>query len=221
AEVVRAHNPMLSKKAARGRSVELLRLVGVPSPEMRSRQYPHEFSGGMRQRVLIAIATANSPRLLIADEPTTALDVTVQAEILEAIAMAQGETGAASILVTHDFGVIAEMADRVAVMYAGRIVELAAVTTIFSTPMHPYTAALLASLPQAARAGERLVPIEGTPPNLAELPVGCPFEPRCGIGHGRIRCRSARPALARVGPSHASACHYPAETVAPIVEERS
>jgi oligopeptide/dipeptide ABC transporter ATP-binding protein len=211
-EALRAHDPSVGKRSARAHAVELLRHVGVPSPGVRVRQYPHEFSGGMRQRVLIAIARANRPKLLIADEPTTALDVTVQAEILEAIRDTQRETGAASLLVTHDLGVIAELADRVVVMYAGRVVEQGDVDTIFNHPAHPYTAGLLGSLPQSGRrSAARLVPIAGSPPSIRSLPSGCSFHPRCPLTSGRAICREQVPQLGHVGGEHVSACHFASE----------
>lgn len=211
-EAIKHGDPALSRHATRARAVDLLRNVGVAAPNARVRQYPHEFSGGMRQRVLIAIAIANQPRLLIADEPTTALDVTVQAEILDAIRDAKAETGAGSIFVTHDFGVIAEVADRVAVMYAGRIVEVGPVDQIFNQPRHPYTAALLRSLPQLRPApGQELEPIPGNPPSLSERPGGCAFHPRCSQMRGRSPCRETRPLLVSVHRGHLSACHFAAE----------
>jgi oligopeptide/dipeptide ABC transporter ATP-binding protein len=166
----------------------------------------------MRQRVLIAIARANRPKLLIADEPTTALDVTVQAEILEAIRDTQRETGAASLLVTHDLGVVAELADRVVVMYAGRVVEQGDVDTIFNHPAHPYTAGLLGSLPQSGRrSAARLVPIAGAPPSIRDLPSGCAFHPRCPLTNGRSICGDQVPELVNVGREHVSACHFASE----------
>lgn len=211
-EAIQHGDPTLSKRARRARAVDLLRSVGVAAPSARVRQYPHEFSGGMRQRVLIAIAIANEPKLLVADEPTTALDVTVQAEILEAIRQAKAETGAGSIFVTHDFGVIAEVADRVAVMYAGRIVEVGPAGQIFDHPRHPYTAALLRSLPQLRPAsGQTLAPIPGSPPTLNERPAGCAFHPRCSHMQGRLPCITTRPPLTQVRENHLSACHFAAE----------
>jgi peptide/nickel transport system ATP-binding protein len=178
-EAVRAHQDV-SRSMARGRAVELLGLVGIPDPSRRVDDYPHEFSGGMRQRAMIAMALANEPKLLIADEPTTALDVTVQAQILALMERLQRELGMAIVIITHDLGVIAEVADDVAVMYAGRIVETASVELIFSGPEHPYTWGLLKSIPtlDSPRA-EELVPIPGTPPSLINPPSGCHFHPRC------------------------------------------
>src|SRR5205823_9257477 len=180
AETLRRHDRSLSRKGAEARAVDLLKLVGIPNAAERLTAYPHEFSGGMRQRVVIAIAMANQPDVIIADEPTTALDVTVQAQILETIKTAQAETHAAIILITHDLGVVAGMADRVLVMYAGRPVEIGSVDDIYYRPRMPYTIGLLGSLPRL-EIGERqrLTPILGSPPSLLNLPPGCPFSPRC------------------------------------------
>lgn len=177
-EAVRAHEKV-SKTAARARAVEMLRLVGIPDPASRTRAFPHELSGGMRQRIMIAMALACRPQLLIADEPTTALDVTVQAQVLDLIRGLQREFAMAVLFITHDLGVVAQMADRVAVMYAGRIVEEAPVDLLFSDPQHPYTRGLLASIPDAGKAGCAVQPIPGTIPGLASLPSGCSFHPRC------------------------------------------
>ena len=176
AEMLRSHSD-LSKSAAWDRSVELLDIVGIPQPRTRASQYPHEFSGGMRQRVMIAIAIANDPDVLIADEPTTALDVTVQAQILDVIQSIQHKFRAGVVFITHDLGVVARIADRVQVMYAGRTVERGDVESIFANPTHPYTRGLLASLPALGR--ERLTPIPGAPPNMLRPPSGCAFRPRC------------------------------------------
>jgi peptide/nickel transport system ATP-binding protein len=179
AEGVLAHRDV-SKAQAWDRAVEMLSLVGIPEPRKRADAYPHEFSGGMRQRAMIAMALANDPKLLIADEPTTALDVTVQAQILELIERLQSEFDTAVVVITHDLGVVAEMADDIAVMYAGRIVEKADVDTIFEAPEHPYTWGLLSSIPRLdSPRGEELVPIAGRPPSLINLPGGCSFHPRC------------------------------------------
>src|SRR4051794_22736179 len=179
AEGVRAHRDV-SKAQAWDRAVEMLSLVGIPEPRKRADAYPHEFSGGMRQRAMIAMALANDPKLLIADEPTTALDVTVQAQILELIERLQSEFDTAVVVITHDLGVVAEMADEIAVMYAGRIVEKADADTIFAGPEHPYTWGLLSSIPRLdTPRGEELVPIGGRPPSLINLPSGCSFHPRC------------------------------------------
>jgi oligopeptide/dipeptide ABC transporter ATP-binding protein len=174
--MLRSHTDM-SKSAAWARSVELLDIVGIPQPRTRAAQYPHEFSGGMRQRVMIAIAIANDPDVLIADEPTTALDVTVQAQILDVIQDIQHKFRAGVVFITHDLGVVARIADRVQVMYAGRTVERGDVESIFRNPTHPYTRGLLASLPALGR--ERLTPIPGAPPNMLRPPSGCAFRPRC------------------------------------------
>ncbi len=188
-EAVRAHNDV-SKAKARERSIEFLGLVGIPDPARRVDEYPHEFSGGMRQRAMIAMALVNEPKLLIADEPTTALDVTVQAQILALMERLQAELGMAIIIITHDLGVVAEMADDIAVMYAGRIVETASAEALFSNPEHPYTWGLLKSIPRLeADRAEMLVPIPGTPPSLISPPSGCHFHPRCAYAqpdHSRI-----------------------------------
>jgi peptide/nickel transport system ATP-binding protein len=213
-EALQAHDRRLSDRDARARAIELLGIVGIPDPGRRFDAYPHELSGGMRQRVVIAIAIANDPDVIIADEPTTALDVTVQAQVLEALQAAKSETGAALILITHDLGVIAGYADRVTVMYAGRAVESGSVEDIFYRPRMPYTLGLLGSLPRMddARPG-RLTPILGTPPSLLHLPPGCPFTPRCPLA--RERCTAEEPALVTVGPDgeHRSACHFHEELV--------
>jgi len=204
-EMLRAHSKM-SERAARARAVELLEVVGIPQPGDRAMQYPHEFSGGMRQRVVIAMAIANSPKVLIADEPTTALDVTVQAQILEVIQKVQAQFGTAVVLITHDLGVVARVCERVNVMYAGRIVERAEINDIFELPTHPYTRGLLASLPQAGV--ERLVPIAGFPPNMLRPPDGCAFRVRCS--HAVEACSSKIPELVAIGRSQ-SACIRAAE----------
>jgi oligopeptide/dipeptide ABC transporter ATP-binding protein len=210
AEALEAHNPSMSKDKARKRAVELLTMVGVPEPDRRFEAYPHQFSGGMRQRAMIAMAIANEPSLLIADEPTTALDVTVQAQILRLLQTAQRETGAAVILITHDLGLVAEMADRVIVMYAGHVVEKGTVEDIFNAPRHPYTLGLMNSLPQMDGGDEWLRPIPGNPPNLIHVPPGCPFHPRCLLSQDRDVCRSELPGLAAAGAGeeHLSACHF-------------
>jgi peptide/nickel transport system ATP-binding protein len=186
-EAIRAHQDV-SKRAARDRSVELLELVGIPDPRGRVDAYPHEFSGGMRQRAMIAMALANEPKLLIADEPTTALDVTVQSQILDLIAGLQRKLGMAVVLITHDLGVVAEHTDEIAVMYAGRVVEQAPTDLIFDAPEHPYTWGLLRSIPRLDRPrDEPLVPIPGRPPSLISLPSGCSFHPRCPYVRERHR----------------------------------
>ncbi len=207
AEAVLAHNDV-SKHAARDRAVELLELVGIPNAKQRIDNYPHELSGGMRQRVVIAIAMANNPDVIIADEPTTALDVTVQAQVLEALEAARAETGAALVLITHDLGVIAGHADRICVMYAGKLVEKGHVEEVFYRPRMPYTLGLLGSLPRVdSTASHRLTPIVGAPPSLVNLPVGCPFTPRCPLSTDL--CDQSEPALVSTGqPDHVAACHY-------------
>ena len=209
AEALLVHDRM-SRKAAWDRAVDLLALVGIPNPKQRATAFPHEFSGGMRQRVMIAMAIANNPALIIADEPTTALDVTIQAQILDVLQTARTVTGAAVILITHDLGVIAGVADRVAVMYAGTIVETGTVDDVFYRPRMPYTLGLLGSIPRAD-AGERqsLTPIDGTPPSLVGLPRGCPFAPRCPM-HQPV-CGEREPELQLLqasGHAHFSACHF-------------
>jgi oligopeptide/dipeptide ABC transporter ATP-binding protein len=194
-EMLKAHQPNLSEKDAANRAVELLEIVGIPQAAERAHQYPHEFSGGMRQRVVIAIAIANNPKVLIADEPTTALDVTVQAQILEVIERVQKSFGTAVVLITHDLGVIARVADRVNVMYAGRNVEKGGVDSLFDHPSHPYTRGLLASLPH--EGVERLVPITGFPPNMLMPPPGCGFAPRCSFANDD--CSKSLPSLRTLG----------------------
>jgi oligopeptide/dipeptide ABC transporter ATP-binding protein len=215
-EAITTHNPRTSDDAARQRTVELLELVGVPFAERRVDQYPHEFSGGMRQRAMIAMAIANEPKVLVADEPTTALDVTIQAQIVEVLKAAQSETHAATVLITHDLGLIAELADRVVVMYAGRVVELGDVFTIFDSPRHPYTIGLMNSLAKLDTDQHRLEPIPGQPPSLVNAPPGCAFHPRCVHSHGRVVCRTDVPALRDVGDGapHRSACHFAEELAA-------
>ena len=205
AEAIRVHNPDVSRAEARRRAVGLLELVGIAQPEQRSRAFPHELSGGERQRVVIAIAISCDPDLIICDEPTTALDVTVQAQILEVLKTARDVTGAGVLIITHDLGVVAEFADRALVMYAGRAVEVASVPQLYSDRRMPYTAGLLGSVPRlGAPRGERLVPIPGAPPSLVALPPGCPFAPRCPLAIDQ--CRTGEPDLLTVGPGHSAAC---------------
>ncbi|SPM31321.1 ABC transporter ATP-binding protein [Mycobacterium terramassiliense] len=205
AEAIEVHQPQIGRKAARRRAVELLELVGISQPERRARAFPHELSGGERQRVVIAIAIANDPDLLICDEPTTALDVTVQAQILEVLKTARDVTGAGVLIITHDLGVVAEFADRALVMYAGRVVEFAGVTELYRVRQMPYTVGLLGSVPRLdAAQGTRLVPIPGAPPSLVGLEPGCPFAPRCPLVIDE--CRSAEPELVEVGVDHRAAC---------------
>jgi oligopeptide/dipeptide ABC transporter ATP-binding protein len=213
-EAIKAHFPKEPDATVKERIIDLLRLVGVPNPETRHDQYPHEFSGGMRQRAMIAMAMANSPSLLIADEPTTALDVTIQAQVLEVLKRVQAETNAATILITHDLGVVAELCDRVLVMYAGRIVESGNVHTIFQTPRHPYTIGLMDSLPKLTEDEDWLQPIPGAPPSLINRPSGCAFHPRCSLSQGRLRCRQEVPLLrAADAEGHEAACHFSEELI--------
>jgi peptide/nickel transport system ATP-binding protein len=213
AEAVRLHNPSLSPAQIRERTVELLSLVGIPDSVRRSNQYPNEFSGGMRQRAMIAIAMANDPDLLIADEPTTALDVTIQAQVLDVLARIRARTGAAMVLITHDLGLVAETAERVAVMYGGRMMERAGVSATFSEPRHPYTVGLISSLPRVDRSVAELYSIPGQVPNLAKRPSGCVFHPRCGLSNDRAVCRERIPEFREIGAHHRAACHFAEETV--------
>ncbi len=199
-EMIQAHQP-LSNEAAASKAVELLDIVGIPQPHQRARQYPHEFSGGMRQRVMIAMAIANDPDVLIADEPTTALDVTVQAQILDVLERIRREMSTALVMITHDLGVIARVADRVQVMYAGRVVERTDVMSLFNHPTHPYTEGLLHSIPRFGQ--ERLEPIPGSPPNMLRPPQGCAFRPRCR--YADERCERDIPELEPVAGAM-SAC---------------
>ncbi len=221
AEAITQHDRSLSDELAKKRTIELLELVGVPNAPARYEQYPHEYSGGMRQRAMIAMAIANRPKVLIADEPTTALDVTIQAQVLSVLKTAQEETNAGTILITHDLGVIAELADRVVVMYGGRVVETGTVDDIFHDPKHPYTLGLLSSLPRKDRRMEKLRPIPGQPPSLIRLPKGCAFHPRCELGKGRQRCRTERPPLHELGLNSASACHFHDEMPEEIARTRA
>jgi peptide/nickel transport system ATP-binding protein len=212
-EALRVHNSGMSKQAARQRAIELLDLVDIPEPKARIDAYPHEFSGGMRQRAMIALALANDPKLLIADEPTTALDVTVQAQILDLIRRLQKELDTAVVIISHDLGVIAETAQEVAVMYAGRVIEHASTETIFNAPEHPYTWGLIKSIPRLdSPRDEQLVPIPGRPPSLINLPEGCSFHPRCPYvreSHMRID-----PSLEVIPgqPDHSVACLLSSDT---------
>ncbi len=208
-----AHGQVAPDQAS-ARAIALLKEVDIPDPEGRVTQFPHQFSGGMRQRAVIAMAMSGRPKLIIADEPTTALDVTVQAQVLAVLARRQAETGAAVILITHDLGVVAEVAHQVAVMYGGRIVESGPVEEIFRNPRHPYTVGLLGSVPRIDTDDARLVPIDGQPPTLGRLPGGCAFHPRCAIGRDRPLCATQDPALRSVGEGHSSACHFPDEVPA-------
>jgi peptide/nickel transport system ATP-binding protein len=204
AEAIRVHHDVPRAAAAR-RAEELLALVGIPNAADRARNYPHEFSGGMRQRAVIAMAIANDPDVIIADEPTTALDVTVQAQILETIEKAQDATGAAMVLITHDLGVVAGVADRVMVMYAGKVVETGTVDEVFYRPRMPYTVGLLGALPTVdERGADHLIPVPGAPPSLINLPPGCPFSPRCPLA--APVCITAEPPLETVENGHRAAC---------------
>ncbi len=214
AEVLELHE-RLPRAGAHARAVELLRIVGIPAPEQRAREYPHQLSGGMRQRVMIAMALACRPAILIADEPTTALDVTVQAQILELIDRLRREFGMAVLLITHDLGVVAGNADRVAVMYAGQVVEQAPVHELFRSPAHPYTAGLLASLPRLGERRERLKMIPGQVPNPARFPAGCRFHPRCPIA--QERCRTSEPTAHALSPDREVRCWRAEEVVAGTV----
>jgi oligopeptide/dipeptide ABC transporter ATP-binding protein len=210
-EMIRAHDRSVTKAQAAERAVDLLRRVGIPRPEQRVHDYPHQFSGGMRQRAMIAMALSLEPKLIIADEPTTALDATVQAQILDLLLQLQQESDTALIMITHDLGVVADIADDVMVMYAGRAAEKAAKHDVFYAPHHPYTKGLLESIPNSSAAGERLRPITGQPPSLINLPAGCKFHPRCG--YVMDRCLTEEPGLRPVGDAgfHESACWLPAE----------
>ena len=215
AEALTTHHPDMKDDAARARTIELLESVGVPFAERRVDQYPHEFSGGMRQRAMIAMAIANDPSVLIADEPTTALDVTIQAQIVEVLKIAQEQTHAAIVLITHDLGLIAELADNVVVMYAGRVVEIGDVFTIFNSPRHPYTIGLMNSLARVDLDQDRLEPIPGQPPSMVNLPPGCAFHPRCVHSQGRAVCRTDVPELRALESEseHKSRCHFAEELV--------
>jgi oligopeptide transport system ATP-binding protein len=211
AEPFEVHRGM-SRSAARKRAVELLELVKIPAARSRASDYPHQFSGGMRQRAVIAMALALDPEVLIADEPTTALDVTVQAQIMRLFAEIKEEREMGLLLITHDMGVVADVADRVAVMYAGNVVEEASAIEVYTRPAHPYTKALLRSIPQSAAKGRRLAAIRGAPPDLARIPAGCPFHPRCD--YVRERCLVDVPPAYEVARGHSSRCHFWQEVVA-------
>ncbi len=206
-EILFLHRRGLTRAKATARVLDLLRLVAIPEPERRIHQYPHEFSGGMRQRVMIAMAVANDPQLLIADEPTTALDVTVQAQIMRMLRDLKDKLGLALVLITHDLGVVAGHADRVAVIYAGLVVEEAEVHELFAAPRHPYTRGLIASTPKLTGSSDRLYSIPGNPPALGAVVDGCAFHPRCGFAQDV--CRTVAPPMAVLG-RHRSACHFAA-----------
>jgi oligopeptide transport system ATP-binding protein len=209
AEMFKVHRGM-SRRDSMGKALELMDRVRIPSAKERLHDYPHQFSGGMRQRVMIAIGIALGPDILIADEPSTALDVTVQAQIMELLEDLQAETQMGLILITHDLGVVAEVADQACVMYAGRIVEKGSVSDIYELPSHPYTERLMNSLPRVDRKGGRLDPIKGSPPSLMNIPSGCAFHPRCPRAQFPI-CRDELPALRAVTPGRSSACHFAEE----------
>ncbi|MFG2527507.1 ABC transporter ATP-binding protein [Streptomyces sp. NPDC048516] len=209
-EMFEVHEGM-SRKNARHRAVELMERVGIPAARQRVGDYPHQFSGGMRQRIMIAMALSLGPDLIIADEPTTALDVTVQAQVMDLLAELQRELTMGLILITHDLGVVADVADTIAVMYAGRIVETAPVHQLYRAPAHPYTRGLLESIPRLDQKGQRLYAIKGLPPNLTAIPPGCPFHPRCPLAQDV--CRTDPPPLYEAGPGRASACHFWKETL--------
>ena len=203
AEVIQLHQG-LDKNSAMEKAIEMMKLVGIPSPELRAKDYPHQLSGGMRQRIMIAMALACNPKLLIADEPTTALDVTIQAQILELIKELREKLGMSVLLITHNLGVVAETADNVAVMYAGKIVEYGTVRDIFKNPVHPYTWGLLQAIPRLDTTRERLLTIEGSVPDMISLPPGCKFAPRCMFV--KNKCEVSEPLLEEVTPGHMSRC---------------
>lgn len=205
AEAIRTHQGA-SRAEAKAQTIELFRTVGIPNAEARFSAYPHELSGGLRQRVMISMALSSRPRLLIADEPTTALDVTIQAQILDLLRNLQQEFGMSILLITHDLGVVAEMCDRVAVMYAGRIVEEADIEPLFDQPGHPYTSGLLEAIPNAGRDGAPFRPIPGSPPDLARLPFGCRFAPRCR--YRQEICIAQPPPMIELTPGHLALCHF-------------
>jgi peptide/nickel transport system ATP-binding protein len=227
AEMIQIHQPRLPRAKVRDRVVELLALVGMPDAAQRATLYPHQFSGGMRQRAMIAMALANEPSLLIADEPTTALDVTIQAQVLQVLAEVRTRTSTSMILITHDLGLIAESADRVAVMYGGRMMEVSAATPLFDEPRHPYTVGLLRSVPRLDGADADLASIPGQPPVPANRLTGCVFHPRCALRQGRALCAEQSPPLLPIGDDRAAACHFVAEVPAwaaappPVAIERT
>ena len=205
-QLMEVYRPLkISEEEKKKRAVEMLRLVGIATPENRLKNYPHQFSGGMRQRAMIAIALAAEPKLLLADEPTTALDVTIQDQIIKLLQSLRQKLSMSMILVTHDLGVASRLCDRIAVMYAGNIVEMAVAHDLFYTPRHPYTLGLMRSMPLKGK-GVRLEPIGGMPPDLSEEIKGCPFAPRCGMADDR--CRAEKPCIREIAPGHSTACHY-------------
>ncbi len=213
-EAIQVHHPKVGRRQALVRAVELFAAVGIESPATRVKQYPHELSGGMRQRALIAMAIANDPDVLIADEPTTALDVTTQAQVLEVLKATRRRTRSAMVLITHDLGVVSGVADRILVMYAGRVFESGTVDEVFERPTHPYTLGLLRSRPRLEGASARLERIAGQPPSLIDVPPGCPFHPRCRYVHLPSPCADERPELRSTQhPGHTSACHVAGDQV--------
>lgn len=221
AEAYLVHNPKANKKAAKAEAIKVMNLVGIPEAEVRVDDYPHQFSGGMRQRIMIAMALVNHPKLLIADEPTTALDVTVQAQILNLLKDLQKEFNMAIILITHDFAVVNEICDQVIVMYAGRAVEKGSVDQVFSNPQHPYTVGLLDSLVSADENTQRLIPIPGSPPSASELPSGCAFAPRCNWANTNdMPCATQVPELQARELNHQSACYLPLNNRKEIFQKR-
>jgi oligopeptide transport system ATP-binding protein len=210
AEMFRIHTKV-SRKDAKRKAVELMDRVRIPGAASRVGDYPHQFSGGMRQRIMIAMAIALDPEVLIADEPTTALDVTVQAQVMELLADLQMESRMGLILITHDLGVVADVADRIAVMYAGRVMETSLVGDIYANPAHPYTRGLLESIPRIDQKGHELRAIKGLPPNLMKIPAGCEFRPRCPMA--QEICAQERPPLREVVPGRFSACHFAEEVL--------
>jgi len=220
-DVIR-HHDKVSRKAAKAQAIETLGLVGIPEPKQRADYYPHQLSGGMRQRVMIAMGIALRPKVLVADEPTTALDVTVQAQIMELLDGLRTELGMSLVIITHDLGVVARYADEVAVMYSGRIVERGTVYQVLQSSTHPYTRALRDSTPRPDADDDGLHAIPGQPPSLHSLPTGCAFHPRCSIGAGRSDCSTTAPALRRLVPEgQLTACHHAEELLAPVRREAS
>jgi len=215
-EAITAHHPDVGRRDVRDRTENLLADVGIPDPGGAARRYPHEFSGGMRQRAVIAMAMANDPEVIIADEPTTALDVTTQAQVLEVLEKMRRRTGSAMVLITHDLGVVTGVADRVLVMYAGKVVESGTTNEVFSAPAHPYTMGLIGSIPHVEQEGGRLARIAGHPPSLAHIPSGCAFHPRCPFARVPAPCAVDAPVLESAGASgHRSACHFTGELTLP------
>ncbi|NQX12401.1 ABC transporter ATP-binding protein [Microbacteriaceae bacterium VKM Ac-2855] len=209
---ISVHDRSLSRAQVRDRVTGLLESVGVPDPEQRAKSYPHQWSGGMRQRAVIAMAMANKPAVLIADEPTTALDVTIQAQIMKVLGAVREQNDAAMVLITHDLGLVAEVADQICIMYSGRVVERGNVWDIFAHPAHPYTAGLLASLLSAEHTGDRIYAIPGAPPSPLNRPTGCPFAPRCELPAKSELCTQLQPELEFVGGSQSAACHFAEQT---------